>query len=175
MTSKDNDASSNSKFLLMTKNEGLTFAANDSLLADPNVWIADSGATSDTTAHEIGMTNTKVASDEDNITDASGNNVSGKTVGDLKGVICSKQGKELHDTTIKELVYVPGSSFNLFSVSKRLENGWKVGENSNAIWLEEGDYKILFDIKIKTPKGALFCAYFKKKRWQQQRITTVSK
>ena len=107
----------------MTKNEGLAFAANDSLFADPNVWIADSGATNDTTAHEIGTTNTKMASDGDNITNASGNNVSGKTVGDLKGVIYSKQGKELHDATIKELVYVHGSSFNLFSLSKRLENG----------------------------------------------------
>ena len=110
------------EFLLMTKNKGLTFAANDSLLADPNIWIADSSATSDTTAYEIGMTNTKIASDKDNITDASGNNVSGKTVGDLKGVTCNKQGKELHDATIKELVYVPGSTFNLFSLSKRLEN-----------------------------------------------------
>ena len=122
MTSKNNDASSDSEFLLMTKNKGLTFAANDSLLADPNIWIADSSATSDTTAYEIGTTNTKMASDKDNITDASGNNVSGKTVGDLKGVICNEQGKALHDATIKELVYVPGSTFNLFSLNKRLEN-----------------------------------------------------
>jgi len=106
MASKDNDASSDSDFLLMTKNEGLTFAAYDSILADPNVWIADSDATSDTTAHEIGITNTKMASDEDNITDASENNGSGKTVGDLKGGICSKQGKKLQDSTIKELVYM---------------------------------------------------------------------
>ena len=39
----------------------------------------------------------------------------------------------------------------------------EIGGNANAIWLEKGDYKILFDIKIKTPKGALFCAYFKRK------------
>ena len=36
MVSKDNNAESDSEFLLMTKND-LTFAATDSLLADPNV------------------------------------------------------------------------------------------------------------------------------------------
>ena len=162
MVSKDNNAESDSEFLLMTKND-LTFAATDSLLADPNVWISDSGATSDTTVHEIGMPNKKMVSEEDNITDASGDNVSGKTVGDLKGIICNKQGKELYDATIKKLVYVPGSSFNLFSLSKRLENGWKMRGDANALWLEKDAYKIMFDIKIKIPKGALFCAYFKRK------------
>ena len=122
MASKDNNAESDSDFLLMNKND-LTFAATDSLLADPNVWIADSSATSDTTAHEIGMTNKTMASEQDTITDDSRNNVSGKTVGDLKEIIYNKQGKELHDATIKELVYVPGSSFKLFSRSKGLENG----------------------------------------------------
>ena len=92
MASKDKNAESDSEFLLLTKND-LTFAATDSLLVDPNVWIADSGATSDTMAHEIGMTSTKMASEEENIMDASGNNASGETVGDLKRVICNKQGK----------------------------------------------------------------------------------
>jgi len=98
------------------------------------------------------MTNKKMASEQDNITYALGNNVSRNTVGDLKGIIYNKQGKELYDATIKELVYVSGSSFNLFSLSKRLENGWKLGGDAKAIWLEKGEYKILFDIKIKTPK-----------------------
>ena len=147
MASKENNDASDSEFLLMTKNEGLTFAATDSLLADPNVWIADSGATSDTTAYEIGMTNKKKASDKDTITDASGNNVTGKTVGDLKGFICNKQGNEIHDATIKQVVYVPGSNFNLFSLSKRLENGWKLGGDATAIWLAKGGNKITFDIK----------------------------
>ena len=80
--SKDNNTESDSEFLLMMKNN-LPFTATESLLADPNVWIADSGATIDITAREIGMTKKKMASEEDNITNAPGNNVSGKTVGDL--------------------------------------------------------------------------------------------
>ena len=109
------------------------------------------------------MPNKKMVSEEDNITDASGDNVSGETVDDLRGIICNKQGKELYDATIKKLVYVPGSSFNLFSLSKRLENGWKMRGDAKALWLEKDAYKIMFDIKIKIPKGALFCAYFKRK------------
>ena len=77
ISNKDNNTESDSEFLLMTKND-LTFATTDSLLADPNVWISDSSATRDTTAHEIGMTNKKMASEKYNITDASGKNVSGE-------------------------------------------------------------------------------------------------
>ena len=111
----------------MTVND-LTFGATDALLADPNVWIADSGATSDTMAHEVGFSNKKTASAIDNITDASGNNVSGETVGDLKGINYLRQARrELKSATMKDLVHIPSSSFNLFSLSKRLEDGWILG------------------------------------------------
>ena len=38
-----------------------------------------------------------------------------------------------------------------------------MGGDATAIWLAKGGNKITFDIKIKTPKGALFCAYIKRK------------
>ena len=141
---------------------GLTFGANDALLNDTNVFIAASGATSDTTVYEIGITNKKRASDRDSITDASGINVMGKTIRNLKGIVCNKYGKEIKNATINDVVHLPGSSFNLFSLTKRLEDEWILGRNSTAICLEKGGNKITFDIKIKTPKGALFCIYFKR-------------
>ena len=53
----------------------LTFGVNAALLNNPNVFASDSGVASDTTAHGIGITNNKQASDRDNIIDASVNNV----------------------------------------------------------------------------------------------------
>ena len=48
----------NSEFLLMGVTN-LTFGANNELLNDPNIFISDSGAISDTTVYEIGITNKK--------------------------------------------------------------------------------------------------------------------
>ena len=121
MTSIDNNAEFNFEILLMTT-DNLTF-----------VYIADSGATSDTTAHEVEITNKKTSSAHNYSTDALGNSVSEKTVGDLKEIICKNQGKELTRTIIKELIYVPGLSFNLFNFSKRLENGYILGGNTTTI------------------------------------------
>ena len=77
MASTDNNTESDSKFLLVTTNN-LTSVATDSLLVNPNFWIADSEATSDTKAHEVRISNKKTVSAQDNIADTSGNNVSGK-------------------------------------------------------------------------------------------------
>ena len=60
------------------------FSTEDTILNDPNVFIADSGATSDTTPYDLGFQDTKEADGRDAITDASGNLVSGKKVGKLK-------------------------------------------------------------------------------------------
>ena len=97
----------------------------------------------------------------DRITDASGNSVKGNKVGKLRSVISDKYGNEEKSMTIKAVVHMPGSKFNLFSIAKRLEEGWKLFGDSNKIWIENGHDKITFDIKIKTPKGAiLFFLFF---------------
>ena len=59
------------------------------------------------------------------------------------------------------MVYSPSLEFNLFSLTKRLEDGSTLGRNKSAIWISKGNQKIIFDIKIKTLKGAIFAAYFK--------------
>ena len=47
----------------------------------------------------------------------------------------------------------------------------QVRGDSNSIWIEKGNHKVVFDIKIKTPKGELFAVYFKRQsakgnKWQ---------
>ena len=108
---------------------------NTSILRDPNVFIADSGATSDTSPYTYGMKGLVDGNEEDAITDASGNRMQAFKKGTMKGVICDKFGNEVQNMIIDDMVVMPNSEFNLFSISKRLEKGWKLGGNSDAIWL----------------------------------------
>ena len=80
----------------------------------------------------------------------------------LKGKFYDKFGTEMGKATIKDVVHTPNSRFNLFSVTKRMQDGWILGGDKESMWLTKGDQKINFDIKISTPKGALFCIYFKR-------------
>ena len=68
LATTESEDSGGKECLLMTKG----FSTDDSILNDPNVFIADTGATSDTTPYDIGFKESKEASAKDAITDASG-------------------------------------------------------------------------------------------------------
>ena len=119
LVTKESESSESREFLLMTKG----FSTNDSILDDPNVFIADTGATSDTTPYDIGFKESEEASAKDAITDASGNIVPGNKIGKLHGKICDKFGMEKGEATISGIMYTPNSRFNLFSMTKRMQDG----------------------------------------------------
>ena len=54
-------------------------------------------------------------------------------------------------------------NLTLFSITRRLRQGFQLGGDKNCIWLEKSGKKIVFDIVIPTPKGAIYCAYLKRK------------
>ena len=108
------------------------FTEDDSILQDPNIFIGDPGATSSTTPHDVEFKNMRDSEKKDDI------------------------------TSLMNIVHMPGSTFNLFSMTKRMQDGWTLVRDKDAMWLTKGDAKLLFDIKIKTPKGALFCTYLKR-------------
>jgi hypothetical protein len=49
--------------------------------------------------------------------------------------------------------------------------GWQMGGNKDAIWIEKDGNQIKFDIIIPTPKGALYCMYFKRKSEMSMSVT----
>jgi hypothetical protein len=61
------------------------------------------------------------------------------------------------------VAYVPTSKFNLCSLTRMMINNWILGGDENSIWLEKWRNKIVFDIKIKTSAGAIYCAYMRRK------------
>ena len=74
---------------LMGKDAPITFASNAKILNDPNVFIGDTGTTSDTTSSKYGFVNIREATSNASIADASRNGIAGSVVGDLKGTICN--------------------------------------------------------------------------------------
>ena len=59
---------------------------------------------------------------------------------------------------MKDVTLVPDCAFNLFSISKHLKEGWKLGGTQDALILmsHNGKYVIKFDITISTTNGKLY-------------------
>ena len=161
------------EFLLMGMNE-MEFNNSRSILEDPNVFIGDTGATSDSMFSKLGLKNVRKATEEDTIVDASKNKITGSVVGDMPSIICNKHGQELRGVNIQDVVYSPKNGFNLFSITKRLKIGWTLGGNADSLWITKGEKKVVFDIKIETPKGIVFAIYFKRSGIPEGEVAAVT-
>ena len=147
----------------------VTFASTMELLKDPDIFIGDTGATCDSTASAYGMYACRDAvPNVDSIAMADNNCVETKKIGALSGIMVDKNGKELFHLKLSEVSFVPAAAYNLFSVSKRVNEGWTLkselttdGDTSQV--LEKNGARIVFDIKIETPKGAIYCMRMKRK------------
>lgn len=156
MTHVDNDEMPN--LVLGEVDLGLagmkTFPDSQKLLKHPNFWIADTGASVHISPHKIGMHNTKKL--DQRITMGNENVEKSSIVGDIKGIICDRAGNELDDARLTDVAYIPGAGFNLFSCTKLMTNGWKLGGDDTMICLTKGDKVLKFDIPISTKEGVVF-------------------
>ena len=100
----------------LAEHEG--FDDNIDLLNDPNIFIADTGATCDSTPYDTGMKDLRQAGKGDDIVDASGQKITAQSVGNLIGTVCNKDGQEKFKVTMNDVVHMPNAKFNLFSISK---------------------------------------------------------
>ena len=103
------------------------FKASAKLLEDPNVFIGDTRALSNTAASNLGFRNKRAAQALDSITNVTGNDLDRKKVGDVTGTFCDKYGKETSSAVIKDMVCSPSLEFNLFSLTKRLKDAYSLG------------------------------------------------
>ena len=133
-----------------------------SLLEDPNVWIADTAASCDSSPHLNGAVNVRKGNAGGVIFGDSKNNEA-QTIFDLPGVITDENGNRIQEARIRNIKHAKSAKFNLFSLTKRQKDGWLLNGNSEMIWLTKGDMKIVFDIKIPTPEGLIFAMYHQRK------------
>ena len=103
------------------------------ILNNPNVVIGDSGASNHSTQYGEGIINRKKGNSRDSVMVRSGRVINATVVGDLPGTICDKHGTEIGDAIIQEITHYPNMRCNVFSVTKLLSDGWKLGDDQNAI------------------------------------------
>lgn len=138
---------------------GHAFPDSQKLLDNPNFWIADTAASIHMTPHKMGFSNLKAVKQEVSLGDKSA--VAATVVGDIKGRMCDRFGTELARATLTEVALI-SKGFNLFSCTKMQMKGWTLGGDANSIWLKKGERKIVFDIKITTPKGMIFAMFLQR-------------
>ena len=47
---------------------------------------------------------------------------------DIPGIVCDNQGNHILPVRMTNIALVPACAFNLFSILKRLKQGWSLGE-----------------------------------------------
>ena len=132
--------------------EAMSFAKDSKKLENPNMFIGDTSDTCYTTNSKYGFNNIREDTTNDNIIDVSGSGIEGTIVGNIIGTICKKKFQEVKYVTIKDIVQIPNYTYNLFILTRIMDQGWMLGGDSNSIWITKVDQQVKFDIKIKTHK-----------------------
>ena len=84
----------------------MTFPAKLGLLDDPNVWIADTGATVHSTPHAAGMVDIKRASGMDSVTMGNSGSIKVTIIGNINGTICNKFGNEVCVSQMRDASHI---------------------------------------------------------------------
>ena len=83
--------------------------------------------------------------------------------------------KPKFDVTVTGVSLISEGNFALFSVTRMLLAGWKLGDNANSIWLTKVERTMQFDIKVRSAKGALFCILMKRQRKETEVSALLTK
>ena len=128
------------------------------LLTQQTIWIGATVAMMDMTAYLVGMINKKEA--RESVSIVMGNKQAEKSVaiGDILCMVCDNLGNQVMGALIKDVALVPDCTFNLFSISKHLKQGWKLVGTEDTLILtsHNGKYIIKFDITMSMPNGKLY-------------------
>jgi hypothetical protein len=120
----------------------------------------------DSTPHAKGAVNLRRNS-VCGVTFGDGENNEANAVFHLPGLITDASGKELQSVKMCNVKHVKSAKFNLFSITKRQEDGWILHGNRDTIWLTKEDKTVVFNIKIKTSEGMVFAMNIKRKEEEQ--------
>eukprot|EP00957_Ditylum_brightwellii_P136683 10423347-Ditylum_brightwellii.AAC.1 len=99
----------------------MTFPITLELPKDPNVWIADTGASCDSTGSPIAMHNQCVPRKNDGVTLVDGDKKGATMIGDISGTVCSKNDATINDCKMVDIKYCKESKYNLFSITRHLK------------------------------------------------------
>jgi hypothetical protein len=136
-------------------------------LEHPNVWVGDTAASCDSTPHKTGLVKITKATSGVGIENGNGSMSQVEGSGELHGTVCDKTGTEVGDVNMTDVRWTPGNKYNLFSISKRLKDGWKMTGDSTGMVLKKGNAEVKFDLIIPTHKGVIFAIYIKRQQVEE--------
>jgi hypothetical protein len=117
-----------------------------------NIWLGDSGASCHMSKSDDGYINHKDISSYIQL--GNGEKLKATKIGDKQMTIIQKDGHKCQ-VILKDCKYVPGMRVNLFSITKALEQGWKLSNNGATTILDHKDQVLQFDHVIPTETGNL--------------------
>jgi hypothetical protein len=125
------------------------------------MWIADTGATSHVKKSKVGGKNHR------NLTVKMrgfvGESINPNLEMDISVTYMCENGDEI-EAELQDVQVNKMFNFNLFSVTRMLQRGYKLYGDAKAISLEKGNHKFVFDSVICTRGGALYCARFQRNK-----------
>jgi hypothetical protein len=125
-------------------------------LTDPDVWIADTGATVHSTANMAYVNNWEPNTSNTVFSWVMVKKEKVTKIGKVEGISKDKDGINQGNIISSDVMFLPNGKYNLISETKVMKNGWKLEGNSNHIKLKKDDKKFVFNIKINTSRGVSF-------------------
>ena len=102
----------------------MSFSDNKNLLNDPNIMIADTGVTCSSIACHALMINMNSTCAEDKIIASKGGETRPTKIVDLSVTQYDKNRQKFQRLVIQSVTVTPHGSYKLFSVTKRMKEGW---------------------------------------------------
>jgi hypothetical protein len=125
------------------------------------MWISDTGATRHSTKYKQGGINSRPSTSRTR--GISSQAIKPSMEVDFPGMYCDKNGNNQFAVKLRDVDVIPESHYNLISVIQLMEEGHKVsGGKKDGLSVEKGGRVIKFDIRVKTPKGVLWCSYIRR-------------
>jgi hypothetical protein len=134
----------------------------DELLSSDDMWVCDTGASNHCIRSNVGVRNVRKSSVQTQ--GMTGSATDSSVIVDVKMTHFSNQGVQGTTFTMKDVIYNPNFKYNLFSASKCLLDNWGMTGTREGIELTSpnGEHKIKFDIPVRTKKGIVYAAIFKR-------------
>jgi len=143
----NNDNDDNAEVVLMAITSNMTFDTITKM-----TWIGDTGATTHMTNSLDGLFD--IQDTNSGVKVGNGAKLVVTKVGKMRGVIKQKNG-DTHDILLTKVKYVPDLWCNLFSITAAMTQGFAIESNGLNIVVKKGQFKLIFDKKIKTNTGFL--------------------
>jgi Zinc knuckle len=119
-------------------------------LTDPRIWIADTGATVHTTLNKTLAKHWSNNQDDTVVVMGNGQKEEFSKIGTVFGTAINKMGDSQGQISLTDVMYLLTGKYNLVSVTKVMQKGWKLEGNNDSLILSCNGKKLTFNIKLQT-------------------------